>query len=78
MVCLVSTEVGEGRFPLAYAEETKGSVPLLIFLEVMLQPELHSKFRDTIHFIFTSNLQQEEKGGLAKPAVIGQRVREGD
>lgn len=53
LVCLVSTEVGEGSFPLAYIEEPKANVPL-IFLAVMLQLELHSKFRGTIHFIFRS------------------------
>lgn len=45
----------------AYVEEPKANVLLLIFLAVMLQPELHSKSRDTIHFIFTSPCSRRGK-----------------
>lgn len=78
LVCLVSTGVGKGSFPLACAEEPKANVPLLIFLAVMLQPELHSKLQRYNPFHFYKSLQQEGRGDLTKTAMVGGWVRQGD
>lgn len=78
LVCLVRTEVGEGSFPVACAEEPKANVPLVIFLAVVLQLELHSKLQRYNPFHFYKSLRQEGRGDLAKTAVEGGWVREGD
>lgn len=56
LVCLVSTEVGEGSLPVAWAEEHKASIPFLIFLAVVLQPQLHSKLQRYNLFCFYKSL----------------------
>lgn len=61
--CLVSTEVGEGSFPVVCAEEPEANVPLLIILAVVLQPEVRSKLQRYNPFHFYKSLQQERRPG---------------